>query len=278
MILSEALQKNGYAVSFVELVSFHDVPCMPGVRFLSLDPNSEVLDPKIWLYPSTPVPQCMKLSSAKRWPWSFRGSCCRGAPEPLLLDTAQRCAGLTSKSQKIGLKMVGSSNAISNISNCPISWLWVKRICIRKTGLVNTKALPCWDKTTHIRTCLRQSRYFAPRFSFRCSLRQTACRRFCWKYFFLWCMYLQPTQKRSLCNNILSDLNHSKFYNLIVRFLVEPSLSTAPGRSRYPPGFSPKILLKFINHHVIPVQGEGSWTKAVDVCDFHAGGIVDTLT
>ena len=160
---------------------------------------------KFWTpkYDCTPVPRCMKLSSTKRWPWSFRGSCCRRAPEPLLLDTAQRCVKKQGslflrpfcwtvqfwhRKVKIGLKMVGSSNAISN---CPISWLWVKRICIRKTGLVNTKALPCWDKTTHIRTCFRQSRYFAPRFSFRCSLRP--CRRFCWKLFFFGvCIFSQP--------------------------------------------------------------------------------------
>lgn len=89
MILSEALQKNGYAVSFGELVSFHDVPCMPGVRCWA----STQIQLKFWTpkYDCTPVPRCMKLSSTKRWPWSFRGSCCRRAPEPLLLDTAQRC-------------------------------------------------------------------------------------------------------------------------------------------------------------------------------------------
>lgn len=92
-------------------------------------------------------------------------------------------------------------------------------------------------------------------------------------------MYLQPTQKRSLCNNILSDLNQSNFYKLIEGFLLNLHYRLfLGGLPSYPPDFSPKILLKFINHHVIPVHGEGSWTKAVDVCDFHAGGIVDTLT
>ena len=149
MILSEALQKNGYAVSFGELVSFHDVPCMPGVRFWA----STQIQLKFWTpkYGRTPVPQ-WKLSSTKRWPWSFRGSCCGRAPEPLLLDTAQCCVKKQGslflrpfcwtvqfwhRKVKIGLKMVGSSNTISN---CPISWLWVNRICIRKTSLVQE---PC---------------------------------------------------------------------------------------------------------------------------------------